>query len=153
MYFDLRTHELAYKFLLDFLGMTGEDFNMDYIVECNKNFEIFWQKHFDTLESIDIRNLRIMAFHITATQDECAEIKENGLKNLQKVLSEDTRLKEILASYGIAFNILERTVVVKNKVININYDDYREKFRLSQYEKTSVPLLIGSILTIWLMVL
>lgn len=126
---------MAYKFLLDFLGITGEDFIMDYIVECNKDFETFWRKHFDKLESVDITDIRIMAFHITATQDECAEIKENGLKNLQKVLSEDTRLKELLANYDIAFDISERTVAVKDKVININYDDYRDKFRLSQYEK------------------
>lgn len=127
---------MAYKFLLDFLDIAGEDFIMDYIVECNKDFETFWRKHFDRLESVDISSLRIMAFHITATQDECTEIKENGLKNLQKVLSEDTRLKSFLANYDIAFNIPRRTVTAKDKVININYDDYRGKFRLSQYEKS-----------------
>jgi len=94
---------LAYKFLLDFLGIAGEDFIMDYIMECNKDFETFWRKHFDRLESVDISSLCIMAFHITATQDECTEIKENGLKNLQKVLSEDTQLKSFFSKLRYCF--------------------------------------------------
>lgn len=132
----MRTHDSAYKFLLDFLDTTGEDLIMDYIVECNKDFETFWKKHFERLETVDIADLRIIAFHITATQDECAEIKESGLINLQKVLSKDTKLKELLASYGITFDIPKRTVTAKDKVININYDNYRDKFRLSQYEQS-----------------
>lgn len=63
-------------------------------------------------------------------------IIRNGYINLQKVLSKDTKLKELLASYGITFDIPKRTVTAKDKVININYDNYRDKFRLSQYEQS-----------------
>lgn len=132
----MRTHDSAYDFLLDFLDITGEDLIMDYIVDCNKDFETFWKKHFERLEAVDITDLRIIAFHIAATQDECAEIKESGLINLQKVLSKDTKLKELLESYGITFNIPKRTITAKGKVINVNYDNYRDKFRLSQYEQS-----------------
>lgn len=135
LYFDLRTPNSAYKFLLDFLGMTGEDFVMDYIVKCNKDFETFWRKQFDRLEAVNVTDIRIMAFHITATQDECAEMKKHGLINLQKVLSGDTQLKALLSNYGITFNIPKRIIIANDKAININYDDYRGRFGLSQYEK------------------
>ena len=95
---------------------------MDYIVECNKDLETFWKEHFERLETVDITDLRIIAFHITATQDECAEIKESGLINLQKVLSKDTKLKELLASYDSTFDIPTRTITAMDRVINISYD-------------------------------
>ena len=104
MVFDLRTSEAARDFVLEFLGITKTDLAMTFALECEGDvdtlIDVLWKKYFDMIDVIDINNLKIMAFHITASLDNCAEVRENGLINLQKVLSEDTILRRILNKYG-----------------------------------------------------
>lgn len=80
MDFDLRTCDSSYFFLLEFLNMESEEYIMDYNVECNGNFEVFWEKHFKEIDDVDISDLRIMGFHVVGSLDKCVEIRKNGLK-------------------------------------------------------------------------
>lgn len=135
MVFDLRTCDAAYKFVLDFLDMSGEDFIMNYVVECSSDIEKFWEQHFDAIDTIDIKNLKIMAFHVTTSSDECAEIRANGLKNLQKVLSENTALSRALKNHGVVFDIPRRKMKYNHQEIDIDYERYRDTDNLSEREE------------------
>ena len=135
MIFDLRTFDTAYQFLLDFLGMSGGDFVIDYVVNCHEDNDLFWEKHFDFLNTVDIRDLQFMAFHVTGSLDDCNEIKSTGLTNLQKVLAGDTMLSRVLRQYGLTFDISARKMVYKGTVFDIDYDKYRGRSDLSKQEK------------------
>lgn len=110
MEFDLRTVDSAYYFLLDFMQMKSEDYIMDMAVNCENNFETFWKNHFIFISNRDITGLKFIGFHITGSLDECQDIKRNGIRNLQLVLSEDNIITKMLAKHGIQFDISARTV-------------------------------------------
>ncbi len=130
MNFDLRTPDSAYEFILTFMNMTPDEYIMEKKVECENDFESFWKRNSKHIESIDISNFKIIAFHILGSLDECQEIKKNGIMNLQRVLSEETILSNLLKNNGIIFNIEEKTVNYNSKIYNIDYLYYREQGEL-----------------------
>ena len=87
MDFDLRTTDSAYSFVLDTLGITGEQFIDEYIVECDRDYERLWEKYYRQLKHIDTSKIRIWAFHITGSLDHCQSIMHEGLRNLHHALS------------------------------------------------------------------
>ena len=127
MEFDLRTSEAAYYFVLHFMGMTPDEFITEYTLNCDNDFEMFWDRNEERIASVDIPDLRIMAFHVVGSLDNCREIKENGLMNLQEVLTRDTILKKLLDKSGIVFDISERIVSCNGQTYDIDYDHYRHK--------------------------
>ena len=135
MIFDLRTCDAAYNFVLEFLNISGEKFIADYIVECESNIETLWEKYFDMIDAINIQSLKIMAFHVTTTSDNCEEIKRNGLQNLQKVLSGDTILNQFLRKYGIKLDIPNRRLLYEQQAIDIDYDKYRGRAGITEHEE------------------
>lgn len=114
MDFDLRTCTAANNFVLEFMGMTNDEFVMEFEKNCNKDFGIFWKRNIERIKAVDVSRIRMIAFHILGALDECNEIKENGLRNLQEVLSSNTILRRNLENEGITFDI-------PNKKINCNY--------------------------------
>lgn len=70
------------------------------IINCENNFETFWSRNIERIKSVDISGVRLMAFHVVGSLDERCEIKENGLMNLQNVLSTETILKKLLEKAG-----------------------------------------------------
>lgn len=76
--------------------MTPNEYITEFIIESDSDFEVFWNRNYDRIETIDISELKIMAFHILGSLDDCKEIKECGLMNLQMVLSRNTILSELL---------------------------------------------------------
>lgn len=54
--------------------------------------------------------MRIVAFHIVGSLDECKEIKENGLEDLQKVLSSDTTLSRELKKVDVQIDIANKLI-------------------------------------------
>lgn len=111
MNYDIRTCDSARQFVLDFMNMTPNEFETEYNDECQKDFEKFWERNIDRIQEVDISNIKIMAFHILGALDECEEIKKNGLKNLQEVLSNDTLLKKKLSKAGIEFDIPGKSMI------------------------------------------
>lgn len=135
MEFDLRTRDAAYYFLLDFMGMTSNEYITEGHINCENDFELFWNRNIERIKSVDISRLKIMAFHVVGSIDECSEIKANGLMDLQKVLSTNTTLKRMLAKWGIEFDIQNKRVLRNGKSYGIDYEKYQNKQFLSGIDK------------------
>lgn len=125
MDFDLRTCDAAYYFVLDFMGMTPDEYITERIINCENDFETFWSRNIERIKSVDISGLRLMAFHVVGSLDECREIKENGLMNLQSVLSKETILKKLLEKAGVAFDIPNKLVSCNGNTYDIDYEKYK----------------------------
>lgn len=135
MLFDIRTHASAINFLQEFLQTDFASIEYEYIVEDNLDFNIFWAKWLDQISSISIDEIKYLAFHVTSSSNDCLEIKSNGIKNLQSVLSEKTNLKSKLQEYGVRFDIENKLLFYRQQEINIDYDKYKGHFDLSPFEK------------------
>lgn len=131
MNYDLRTCDSAYYFLLNFMDMTPDEYITELVIECENNFERFWERNIDRISSIDISDLRIMAFHVVGALDKCKEIRENGLMNLQEVLKRDTVISRALDHYGIFFDIENRILHYNDEKYDIDYEKYRNRHFLS----------------------
>jgi hypothetical protein len=131
MDYDLRTCDSDYYFVLNFMNMTLDEYITELIIECKNDFEQFWERNIDAIKDVDISNIRIMAFHVVGSLDECKEIKSKGLMNLQDVLSSDTSLKRLLGNAGIEFDISRKIVTCNGKEYNIDYEKYRNRHCLS----------------------
>ena len=57
------------------------------------------------LEELNLQDVHFVAFHVTGSLDDCQEIKESGIRNLQYVLSHDTMLSSLLRRGDITFDI------------------------------------------------
>lgn len=126
MDFDLRTCDAAYYFVLDFMGMTPDEYITERIINCENDFETFWSRNIERIKSVDISGVRLMAFHVVGSLDECCEIKENGLMNLQNVLSTETILKKLLEKAGVTFDIPNKLVRYKGNSYDIDYEKYKD---------------------------
>ena len=122
MDFDIRTIDAAYYSLLGLLQMTDMEFVQEYYINCESDFMQLWGRHFTQLDQINLSHIRFIGFHITSNWDNCAEIRENGLMDLQKVLSKDTALSRLLRSYNIEFDIAQKVVRSNGQAIDIDYD-------------------------------
>lgn len=126
MIYDIRTSTAAYKSLLDFLGMTKGDFFNEYYMSCNTDFESLWERNRDKLAALDISCLQIVAFHVLASKDHCEEIKANGLRDLQWVLTEDTILKRTLAAQNMHFDIPGKVMFYNDHAWDMDYSHYMD---------------------------
>ncbi|MFR2381831.1 hypothetical protein [Thomasclavelia spiroformis] len=135
MDYDLRTCQKACDFILEFMNMTSNEYIDEFAIECESDFEKFWERNIDRIKKVDISKLYIIAFHVIGTLDNCKEIKEKGLMNLQEVLSKNTLLCKLLKSYGIEFDITKKTMSHNEMIYNIDYDKYRSKLLLTEKEK------------------
>ena len=95
-------------------GYKKGDLISDYILECNKDFDTFFERHLSEVECMDIKQLEIVVFHVTTNGDECAEIKKNGLRDLKKVLQEKTELSTFLYERGVQFDIPSKMMYVND---------------------------------------
>ena len=49
MLFDLRTCDSAYRFVLDCLNMTPDEFITEFTIESEGDFELFWEKNIQSI--------------------------------------------------------------------------------------------------------
>ncbi|UZW13039.1 hypothetical protein OSC52_14430 [Clostridium pasteurianum] len=127
MVFDISTPDLAYEWLQEILSISGEDLIEDYIIKCNKDLDCFIDKHLDALKAIDINDVEFAVFHVTSNSNQCAEIKQYGIRNLQKVLVEPSELNLFLDSLGFKFDIWNKKMGINGKIYDIDYESYRNK--------------------------
>lgn len=109
MEFDIRSINSAKKFVSEFTGMTEQEYNIEKFDGVD-GFELLWDALFNRIQAINISDLRIVAFHIVGSLDECKEIKENGLEDLQKVLSSDTTLSRELKKVDVQIDIANKLI-------------------------------------------
>lgn len=135
--FDITTPQKAMEFLLTNLRFSNfVELSNEFNVNCERDLDVFAERNLYTLDIIDIFNVHFIAFHVTGSIDNCDEIKRNGICNLQYVLSQETKLKELLNKVSVCFNIPEQKVIINGNEYNINYDYYRTLgCRLTPQEK------------------
>lgn len=126
MYYDITNPDASYYWLLDTLKIKRNEFIEIYIIECQNDIEKFYKKYRLIIEQIDIENLEIVAFQVTSSSDECAEIKKYGLHNLQWVLSNRTNLSSFLKKNKISFDIESRLMYICDTVYDIDYEKYND---------------------------
>lgn len=133
--FDITTPNSAFDFLIDTLGIKPDDLIMEYLVECRRDSKLFCERNKHHFNDLNIQDVRFVAFHVTASLDDCKEIKENGIRNLQYVLSHNTMLSRLLKRCGVSFDIEKRVLCVNGNVFNIDYENYSERSFLTPEEK------------------
>lgn len=133
--YNITTSNDAYDFVLKVLRMTGEQLVMEYFVECNKDLDLFWERNFERLIDFNINNVRFFAFHITSNFDNCRELLQDGIRNLQYVLSHNTEMTKMLDERGVQFDIIRRVLIVNGIEYNIDYDYYAHNRARTFYDK------------------
>ena len=123
-YYDITNPDAAYEWLYSVLDMKRGDFISDYVLESRNDFDTFFVRHLKEAERLDIDQLKLVAIHVTTNGDDCAEIKKNGLKDLQKVLQEETELSMFLKKRGIWFDIPSKIMHIDDKNFDIDYKKY-----------------------------
>lgn len=133
--FNITTSDAAYDFLLDTLGLYAGELIMEYLVDCSGNVDIFVERNLQRLANLDIFDVRFIAYHVTASLDDCEEIKRTGIRDLRYVLSHNTMLSNFLDRGGIKFDIENHIMLVDGNRFNIDYDDYRNRQLRTSEEK------------------
>ena len=80
MDFDLRTCNSAFDFILDLLQMKSNEYVEELIMNSGNDFEVFWERNIDRIAKVNVHDIKVMAFHVLGSLDQCEEIKKNGLK-------------------------------------------------------------------------
>lgn len=120
MIYDIKTPDSACQFVQDFFNVSASEFINQYSNKCQNDFELFWDWNLEYINSTDISKLKYTVFHITSSVDNCNDIRRDGLKNLQAVLSEENRLTSLLSEYGVKIDVQKRELLVGNKTFSID---------------------------------
>lgn len=126
MYYDITNPDVSYYWLHKVLQIKRNEFIEIYIIECHNDFDIFYEKYRSTIDKIDIENLEIVAFQLTSSSDECADIKKYGLHNLQWVLSNETNLNRFLKKNNISFDIENKLMYISDIAYDVDYEKYKD---------------------------
>lgn len=135
MIYDIRTTDAARNSVYEMTGMTAYEFFQEYVIESTRDFDEFWDRNEKRIDAIDISDLKIIGFHVVSSLDECAEIKKNGLWNLQRVLTGDTMLKRVLEQYGLTFDVVNKTMIYKGQTWDVNPERYVGREDLTEEEE------------------
>ena len=49
-------------------------------MNSGNDFEVFWERNIDRIAKVNVHDIKVMAFHVLGSLDQCEEIKKNGLK-------------------------------------------------------------------------
>lgn len=134
MLYDISTSDNARSWLCDTLKVTGREIILDY-AKYQNDLDGFNEKYFKEIVDIDIENLEIVAFQVTTSDDECEDIKKNGLRNLKWVLSNDTVMNNYLSKYGIRVDVDNRSLYTAGDTYNIEYDKTKDTDLLTDEEQ------------------
>lgn len=123
MDYNITTKELAYRSISEMTELTRSE--IEKIIHEDNDYNKILESLSSNLKEFSLDTIKIYAFHVTTSSDECKSIKENGLFNLQRVLSSDTRLCNYLKKKSVIFDIGNKTFEYSGKRFNIDYEQYR----------------------------
>ena len=129
MDFDIIRADSARKFFNDFMGFSNFEWIEKIIVDCNSDIDLFIEKHIEHIANKDISSVRFTGFHLTTVKDECAEIKQLGLKSLRDVLSSDSDLCGFLLERGICFDMSRNILNYNGKEYDVDYSHCKGTYR------------------------
>lgn len=96
LYYDITNPNASYEWLYEVLHFEHGELITEYCLNCKNDFDVFFEKFLPVINEIDIENLEFVAFQVTSNNDDCKEIKQYGVRNLQWALSNDTGLSSFL---------------------------------------------------------
>ena len=134
MDFDLRTCNSAFDFILDLLQMKSNEYVEELIMNSGNDFEVFWERNIDRIAKVNVHDIKVMAFHVLGSLDQCEEIKKNGLKICRWFFLR-IQFSRLLKKAGIAFDIHEKTVSYNGNLYDIDYEHYSEQHFLTETEE------------------
>jgi len=134
--FDLRTPDSAYYFILDLLGIDGQTFTEDYICNCNSDVDQLYDMYYSTISRVKIADIRIFAFHVTGSLDDCQNIKQHGLLNLKDVLSCNSVITQFFKKYDLYFDIDKKTMKHGKNIYNIDYELLKSMYHATPQEES-----------------
>ena len=124
MYYDITNPDASYYWLHEALQIKQGELIEIFVIKCHNDFDTFYDKYRQVIEKLDIENLEIVAYHVTTCNDECKEIKQYGLRNLQWVLSNNTGICRFLKEHSISFDIKRRLMYVGDACYDVDYEKY-----------------------------
>lgn len=135
MYFDYRTKDSAYNIFLDFLGINGDEYIQDYVIECGSDNRRFLKKYASSIRNICYSDIKFILTHITTSSNGCFEIEKNGLLDLRTILSKPSEISTFLSEQGIAIDVEKKKIRVDGISYDINFNDLCSRFDLSIIDK------------------
>ncbi len=136
MIYDITTIDAAYNTIKRLLNIQPRDLRNYLNDKKDKDFSDFIEKYNAKIEQINLQNLKLVVMHITSSIDDCVDIRKYGIKNLQWVLSNETKLSKFLEKEGIIFDINQGKMFVNDKEYNIKYEQYEEiEYSLTELEE------------------
>lgn len=135
--YDVTSADSAYEWVLKFLDISGDELIDKYILEFDSNNDAFIESQLKKIKIWDIENTNFVVIHVTTNKDECMEIKQSGIMNLQRVVTEDTEFKRFLSSNRIQFDIDNALMVVGDAKYNVDYDYYKNipSYQMTEQDK------------------
>lgn len=124
--FDITSMDNAYAYVLDYTGMTPEELISTYLIEADRDFDLFWSSYKDRFAKRDVKKIYISGYHVLGSLDDCKEIKKLGIRNLQYVLSHNTVFSRLLKKCNASVDVEKKLLYLGNQEFNIDYYSYSD---------------------------
>ena len=49
-------------------------------MNSGNDFEVFWERNIDRIAKVNVHDIKVMAFHVLGSLDQCEEIKKKWIK-------------------------------------------------------------------------
>ncbi|QPQ30957.1 hypothetical protein [Lysinibacillus sp. JNUCC 51] len=143
IHIDFMDTENLYNNLVGILGISKEEID-NFIDKYNEKdfydreritFNFLNEQFNFVIPEISISDITISFYHVTTNNNECKEILEHGLRDLQYVCTENTQFKRFINEHGIEIDISNNIIKHNDNVINY-IPDY--KF-YSRFENENRP--------------
>lgn len=129
MNYDISTREKS----IETLKMMVKDFEWQELYDTYNEYSDLGKAKDEIMKKVqdnifvDFEDLYFVISHITTSANQCKDIKENGLHDLQWVLENNTELRGFLKKYGIVIN-------AKDNCILIDKEEEEKVLKLDEYE-------------------
>ncbi len=134
--FDLRTPDSAFYFVLNLLGIDGQTFTEDYICNCNSDIEQLYDMYYNAIRCVNISDIRIIAFHVTGSLDDCQSIQQRGFLNLKDVLSFDNVVTQFFKKHDLYFDIQNKKMKHGKNIYSIDYEILKSMHHTTKQEES-----------------
>jgi hypothetical protein len=111
------------------MGFTNDEWIDKVILDFNDDIDLFIENHVEQIVNQDICSIRFIGFHLSTVKDECAEIKQYGLRSLREVLSMDSDLSRFLLKKGLRFDVARNILIYDGIEHDVDYAHYKGSYK------------------------
>lgn len=118
--YDITNKQKALTTLSNWLNVESKSISR-YLETHTKNYsaEDFVETMGIRLDEYDLKTLNIVGIHVTSNEDECHEIKQIGLLDLNQVLRKQTSLTNFLKEHHIEFDLDNHQINYNGKRVSL----------------------------------